>query len=552
MMDNRVEKHQYLNPVQMRSYLAYANHEVLIAGRGMGKSEGIIAPRLIRWAKEMPRATIINEAATYQQHFNRTLPGIFQGLEKFGWKRDRDFFVGHYAPDRFKIDKPYFRPIRPEYMIHFKTGACMVLVSHDRPGSANGLSAAAVVGDEAKYLNYQKHKEEVMPAIRGNAHIFGHASCFGGLLLTSDMPVSNEGQWLLDYGDENANPDLINAIIELQLDQNKFILELNKPNITEQRKSWLNREIKDLQKALDHMRLGNPEKDIPPSFFFHEAPSTENIEILRPEYFKRMQKDLSVHEYNTAILNKRFKQIPNGFYPLLSESRHGYTMFNNGYLDSLGHDVAKHQDIDCRQDLDVDPNSPLDISLDYGGNFNCMVVGQWHGNEYRLLHGFHVGSPKKLSDLLTLFKRYYRYHREKHIRYYFDHTAKQSNSVTDFRPYEEVMHILRQHDEYGSWSVADMYIGITPSYQSRYELWNKVLHPSNADRTFKYHLIHCEDWSTSCMLAPVKRTNKSFEKDKTSERDPKLKTKQERATHYSDACDTLLFAVMHNYFLINS
>lgn len=544
-MEGPVKKDVYLNPVQMRSYLAYANHEILIAGRGMGKSEGIIAPRLKRWCEDMPGATIIAEAATYQQHFTRTLPGIFSGLEKMGWKRDRDFWVGKYAPDHLRIPKPFFRPIKPQYMIHYKTGACVALVSHDRPGSANGLSAAAVFGDEAKYLNYEKHKNEVMPAIRGNAHIFGKASCYGGLLLTSDMPVHNSAQWLLDYGEQNHNETLITSIIEIQMYINDCVVKSQNKELGYQSKRYLSDEIRKWTKIVQSMRAGDPDNNIAPSFYFHEAASWENIEVLRPSYFTRMMNDLSPLEYNTSIANQRVKQIDDGFYPHLSDDKHGYTDYNNAFLESFDYQFSDYTDQDCRQDLDVDLKATLEIALDYGGNFNCLVVGQRHGSEYRLLKGFHAETPKKLKDVVLMFKKYYSYHKDRHCKFFYDHTAKQTNAINEYDYSQEVMNILRSEEE-GSWTVEDAYVGATPSPSYRYEMWNRLLTGQLRVR-FKYHRVNAEDWSTSCMLAPIKTTQKGYEKDKSSERDKKLIGKRERATHYSDAGDTLIYGSLYDY-----
>lgn len=542
MNPEKLQQHVYLNPVQMRSYLAYSNHEILIAGRGMGKSEGIIAPRVKRWAEEMPRCTIIAEAATYQQHWTRTLPGVFAGLERLGWIQGRDFFVGRYAPEKLGIPKPIFRPVRTEYMIHLRTGASIVLVSHDRPGSANGLSAAAVFGDEAKFLKHDKHNTEVMPAIRGNGHIFGDAASYGAMLLTSDMPISSSAQWLLDYGDSAHQEERITAIIEIQLYVNDCKSKLRSSDLTPTKIKYYKDEISLNEKLLLRMRKGDPENKMDPSFYFHEASSLENYQILGASYFQRMRKDLSPLDYRTSILNQRVKQIKDGFYPFLSEDIHGYTMYNNGYLDMLGHDLGKFNKLDSRQDLDVDSNKPLDIALDYGGNFNCLLVGQRHVLEYRYLHGMHVEVPKKLKDLIYQFKEYYSHHKDKHVRFYYDHTAKQNNASNEYLYWTEVVDILRD-STHGSWTVEAIDIGRTPSPSIRYEMWIKILQSN--DIKFKYHTIHCEHWSTSCMLAPLKQGSNGLEKDKSSERDKKLSGKRERATHYSDAGDTLAYAAIY-------
>lgn len=533
--------YQYFNPIQYKSYLVYANQEILIAGRGTGKSSGVIAPRLIRWATDMPRATIMAVAATYQQHYTRTLPEVFAGMAKLGWIEGRDYWIGKYAPDKLKVDKPIVKPLKTQYIIHFRTGACVILVSLDMPGSANGLSAQALFGDEAKFLKYDKFKDEVLPAVRGNSHIFGDAPCFGGMLLTSDMPVSSSGQWLLELGDKSHDEDRIAEIMFMQNEQNKIKLKLISPEYTDITKAQYRKKYNAIEEALKVMRRGDPESDIKASFLFHEASSLENIQVLRPAYFEKMRNDLSPFEYNRSILNLRQTQITDGFYPGLSEDYHGYTNFNNGYLETFGHDFNKFREADSRQDGDVNPNEPLDIAFDYGGRFNCCVVGQVGDNCYQFLHGFHVHHPKKLTDLVLEFKQYFRHHKRKHVRFPYDHTAIGKNALVDFTYYDEIIRVL-QSSEYGEWTVDPVNIGHTSDYQTRYELWNKVLSPSNKIIPFRYNINHCEFWSISCMLAPIKQSSKGFEKDKASERSKSHP--QERATHYSDAGDTLaIFAI---------
>lgn len=528
----------YLNPVQYTSNLIYANQEIQIAGRGTGKSKGIIAPRIKRWCEEMPRATIIGEAATYVQHFTRTLPEIFAGFNMLGWHENEDFWVGKYAPDKFKIDKPLTKPIRTDYMIHTRTGAAIVLVSHDIKGSSNGLSAQALFGDEAKFLSYEKHKDEVIPAIRGANHLFGEKSCYQAMLLTSDMPVSNDAQWILELGDANHDEERIQMILELQLEQIELInkVKLRADDYTANTIDIYNDRIVFLEKYLVSMRKGDAAAGVKPAFFFQESSSLANINILGAAYFDKMKTNLSPSDYNTTILSLRQKQIKNGFYPDLSESKHSYTMYNIGFIESLGHDLTNYKDMDCRQDMDIDPDAPLDIALDYGGNFNCMVVGQLNDSTYRYLHGFHVHHPLKLKDLITQFKKYYRHHTNKHVRFFYDHTAKPNTPTDELMYYETVAQALRSSTDY-EWTVELNYLGVTSSYAARYELWSKILGTEVLPIDFQYHKVHCEDWSTSCMLAPVKQVDQKLEKDKSSERNPKVKA--ERSTHYSDAGDTL-------------
>ncbi|CAB4138850.1 hypothetical protein UFOVP350_13 [uncultured Caudovirales phage] len=537
----------FLNPVQARSYLIAAKHETTIAGRGTGKSEGIIAPRIIRWATEMPRGLIVGEAATYQQHLTRTLPAIFAGMEKWGWVNGRDYFFGRYAPEAWKWAKPFITPLRPEYFIHLKTGAGIVLVSHDRPGSANGISACAVFGDEAKYLKRESHKSEVIPILRGMNHVFGNSSSYQSTLLTTDMPVSDAAQWLIEEGDMRYTKEMRERVAQVvMMEQEKAAkLAILRDESRKGEHKNAREVVSQCHRALHRLRCGDASQKEKPLFYFQEASSLENIHVLGAEYFINAMDEMSNEEFATSLLNRRRRNVVNGFYPLLKEEVHGYDAFNNGFLDSLGNDLNYGEDTDSRQDADVDPDMPLDISIDYNAQFNCMVIGQASGNVYRLVNSLHVRHPLMLRDLVLKFKHYYRHHRDKYVRFYYDHTAKFSNASMPYNYYEEVEELLRDRQG-GSWNVDMQYVGHTPSYQTRFELWNKILR--NDRMTFLYNRINAEFWSNSCMLAGIKRTSKGYEKDKTNERKAKHSGAYERATHYSDAGDILVYGALTDRF----
>jgi hypothetical protein len=236
--------------------------------------------------------------------------------------------------------------------------------------------------------------------------------------------------------------------------------------------------------------------------------------------------------------------VSEGFYPDLREDVHGYHSYHSSYVEAAGYDFDAAAELDSRKDGDVDPERPLDIAPDYGGSFNCILVGQHHGSEYRFVNALHVKDGKKIRHLVADFKKYYRHHKRKELNFYYDHTGKRTDAINETSFHEEYLSLLRKKDEYGGWKVNEYYCGRTPPPQLRYEFWNKLLTESAEMPRFRYNIDNCEYWAISCMMAPMKITNRGTEKDKRSERqdsEGNFRVPQEEAKHYSDAGDTLAF-----------
>lgn len=544
LINNIPERKIYLNPPQQRSARIQANEEYAVWGRGTGKSEGLIAPRTIVLMQSMPRSLGGLVAATYQQHLTRTLPAIVRGWERMGYKRDRDFFIGKVAPKNWGWDLPYFMPLKTEYFIHFSSGAGIVLISQDRPGSANGLSLDWIAGDEAKFLNKDRIDNEVLPAMRGNFDKFGHLSTYQSVLFATDMPTTPSGEWILEK-EKEMDPSRIELIEYVQGQIHNYAIKL-RGELTELTRIEYEKRMRRLQFELNLIRRGNPDKDIPSSIFYSEASSLENIEILRPSWFNKQKRNLAPHRFDSSILNLKRRKIKNGFYPSLDEKKHAYSEYDYDFIDSLQHNFEQLEMVDSRQDMDCDPTNELEIAMDYGGSFNCIVVGQDWPTDYRFLNEFHVEAPQKIKDVVEKFKEYYQHHKAKIVRFYYDHTAIGTDAASVDTYAEEVIKVLKDASVFGSWKVDRVYIGQQPSYETRFKLWQAVLDGTDERYPlFKYHKFHAESWATSCFNAPAKETNKGIIKVKTSERprssDNTFAMPQEKATHLSDAGDTLLY-----------
>lgn len=538
----------YFNRPQLISHLVSAPEEYNVWGRGTGKSEGVLAPRSYNWLHRMPRATIVFVAATYQQHLTRTLPAIIKGWERLGFVRDRDYFIGRYAPKTWGWERPFFAPVKTDYFIHTRFGSGIHLVSQDRPGSANGISIDCIAGDEAKFLRQDRYEEELLPAMRGNRHVFGHLDCWNNILLTTDMPVAKSSQWILKK-ELLMDRERVNLILQCQLKIMNIHKRAQLNDLTKHQLDVALQEINKYQRYISKLRKGGTNGKGGALVYYSEASSYENIDVLGEDYFDKQQRNMTPFNFQTSIENKRPSKDQQSFYPDLDETVHGYTNYNNSYLENLNYDLDKAAEIGCRQDSDLQLNEPLHIGMDYGGSFNCLCVGQFFHNQISMINALHVSFPEKVKHLVLKFKKYYQHHTRKQVVFYYDHTAIGISANSDFSYAQEVIDLLQEDDEFGAWSVQEEYIGQTPAPDMRYEMWGKLLKDSNPMK-FRYNRMNCEHWEVSCMNAPLKQDGDKIKKDKSSEKKKPGKREysvpQEEATHLSDAGDTLLHGMLNN------
>lgn len=278
----------------------------------------------------------------------------------------------------------------------------------------------------------------------------------------------------------------------------------------------------------------------PKDVFYLRASAEENAHNLGASYFKDNKRRLPTLLYNAEILNIRPDKIEGGFYALLNEEIHTYKKFNYGYLDNLEYDVDKLSTIDSRQDDDVMHDMPLDISLDYGASINVLQTHQEYLNTSHWLKTLYVKHPYRLKDVLKQFCHYYRYHRAKVVHYWYDHTAVGTDATRITTYADEVISTLQTN----GWQVVPHYIGQAPSHHSKYKLWSAALAGDASIPKQQINSVNSRVLLISMQHAPIKEGRNGFEKDKSSERNPKID--QAEATHPSDAADTILFGRYHN------
>lgn len=527
-----MQKKLHYNKPQIRSQVIGAPVEVLIAGRGTGKSEGVLAVKSAnQYLGSMPRGTGVMLGTTYNQLLTRTLPALVAGWERIGYIRDVHFYIGRKPPEKWiklwKWPGPYRPPLKFEYFLSWFNGGGAHLVSQDRPGSSNGITIDWIIGDEAKLLNVDRYRTELLPANRGIIPAFSGNPYHHGITLTTDMPVGTAGRWLLEYADK-MDIERINQVWAIQV----AIFQLKSKLANEKRSTYaseIKKQLNVLQLELNELR-----HDL---LYYHEASTLDNIHALGVDYIKQQLRDTTPFQFDTQILNLKPMKLEDGFYPDMDEERHGYFSVNNTYLENLDYNFEKLQSIDCRRDGDLNYEKPLHISLDYNRRIHPMVVAQIYPGEIRFINSLHSLYPQKLKECLDQFVSYYLPMQRKIVYYWFDHTAV--GDQHDTRICDDVVNYLRGK----GWTVIPMYTGKTPGHETKYRMWGDALNETGKyNKVIRFNRENCDHLILSMNLAGAEARKNGFGKDKNTEHDENFPA--EESTHYSEAADTLVHGVL--------
>ena len=386
----------YFNKPQRLTQLIGANTTVIVAGRRTGKTDSIAAPFVLRNMQRMKGSTGGIVVPTFRHGLTNTIPGLLTAWKRWGLIEGVHYVVGKKPPKSFGA--PIIDPKYYEHVISFYNGSVAIILSQDRPGAANSLTLSWVLVDEAKFIDYDKLKDEVFPANGGIKSHFGKHSYNHAVMILSDMPQTQKGSWFLHYR-EKMDVELIETI-------KGTIYEIwrIKQRIRDMKSAgkpvpgYLQGKLRLLDRDLNRMRSV--------AVYYKEYSSIENLQLLGENYIKQMKRDLTPLTFQTSILCQRLGIAKDGFYSSMRE-RHKYDASDFEYLDSLGW----HPDpsaLDSRADRDVDPDAPICIGMDYNANINWIVAGQPRGEKLLVIKSFYVKYERKLPELIAEFCNYYK------------------------------------------------------------------------------------------------------------------------------------------------
>ena len=520
------KKKVYFNDPQRLTQLIGANTTVIVAGRRTGKTDSIAAPFVLRNMQRMPGSTGGIVVPTYKHGLTNTIPGLLAAWKRWGFLKDVHYVIGKRPPKHFK--KAITEPASYEHVISFYNGSVAILISQDRPGSSNSLTLSWLLVDEAKFIDYEKLKEETLPANGGIKSYFGKHSFNHSLMILSDMPQTKKGSWFLHYEDK-MDKDLIECI-KATLAEIWDVKERIRKYKEEKKKipSYLRTQLRWLDKSLNQMRSV--------AVYYKEYSSIENLQLLGENYIKQMKRDLTALTFQTSILCKKIGIAKDGFYSSMKECLY-YNASDLDYLDTLGLGTEIDESaLDSRADKDLIPDEPICIGMDYNANINWLVAAQPVGNRLNIIKSFFVKFQFKLPKLISDFCTYYKHHVRKKVIVYYDATALGSNyAVND----QDFAWVIEHEFEKNGWEVDMVYIGNPMKHHEKYLLINRAFEGRQRLQPF-FNRQNNEDLILSLQAARVSRGSLGFKKDKSLEKKPETEEDLlEHRTDGSDAFDTV-------------
>lgn len=531
------QKEIHYNKPQLKVMAINANETYVVAGRGLGKSQGILAPHDFRCLQLMPRGCGMLIGASFRKMMTDLIPPYVAGLERLGWKRDKDFVIGMSdIPKKKGWPDPYIAPegSSRQFFLHTRFGSGIRFASQDRRVTLNGTEVDWIKGDEAKLLNHERFKKEIIPTNRGRENLWAHLPEHHSIMFTTDKLFDRKGgDWIMQMKHRVDNR-LIEAILQLQCLIYKIEEEYKEVELPQNiyKKLWeYKRDLAEAQCV---------------AVAFIEADSLDNIHALGWRTIKRWKDNLTAAEFDVAILNKDKIKMDGGFYPNLNYDYHGYDATNYSRIDNLNYDFKNTTNFTCLDDTDCNIQQDLEICIDWGGHMNGLIVCQETAIDFKVINALYTKPPETYKELANKFMDYYRHHKTKTLYLYYDPSGNNARADSNLTHAEEFAHILRN----GGWIVINRNtVATNPHHHSKYLLWQQIL-SENDPRfpKFRMNKQNCEHVFTSMLNAPLKNGTNGYQKDKSSER-ASSGILPEHATHFSDMVDIIVWSKYEHLML---
>jgi hypothetical protein len=536
-------KEYKLNKAQTTSAIHNPKHERQVYGRGTGKSN-CIAWKMNRIVKSMPRSSSVITGKTFTQILTRTLPPVVSFLERLGYVRNQDFFIGRKPPLKWRWREPYEAPLKYDHYMVIGTPKGSVgfhLASQDREGSSRGMNTDFEFADEFLLINKDRYDKEISATNRANKDRFGHIPFHNGSHFATSMPFSAEGKHILEdanyYEEEAGIPyaDIWKRIVRMQLD----LLEIEDP--TEFRKLW--NEISRIKREEFTPFVSKN------GLLFTFSNAFDNIENVGLSYIKDQYHKLPRLTFLIEIMNMIIDKVEDCYYNIQEEKQIYYDSYDYTYIDSLDYDLQRLGSEDCRFDKDVKKNDPIKFVVDWGSNISFALAVQ----ENRLvdpngkltknfLKEFYV-KPQvgrvMIDDLIDEFCNYYRFHHNKTVIYYKDAFGDEKHANTTQSYNEQAVARFVKN----GWNIVyKEYRGKEPPHHEKYLLWSNILQESGSKRfpVVRFNGNNCKNFIVAMKNTRVMEKDNQFKKDKSSEH-KRSGVPQEEATHSTDAADKLIW-----------
>ena len=425
----------YMAPWQKKVRNFGSRSTKVLAGRGTGKS-AFLSFNMADVTIGLPRMMGGFCGASAKQNYTRTMPNVLKIMNLLGFTEGVYYFLGR-PPAKLRWPTPLAKPRVWENCVSFANGFVWQMISLAVKGSANGLNLAALMGDETKYMPWQRVKEEVLPTLRGD-------------FMPPDARKVEQQRW--GYG---TNPKMNNHwlsqlwVSDAGLNARECLWEKEAEFETHE----VNDKIKEKMAELRYLERYHPKQAQQlaqndnflrelyalrtQSESFWRFSSIENAALLGGEaWIRQMKRELPDLLFRLQILGQPRGSAKDGFYCNFSElntyvsdeiedvvfdkystrikgrALDGQRWPTDYESETLDWEQMLHDGEDCSLDLDLDYSEPLRIALDANADINCFVVGQTRIHQGRtavmVMKEFFVQGEIRLRGLSKLFAQYYK------------------------------------------------------------------------------------------------------------------------------------------------
>ena len=547
----------YMNMMQIRATIVDSNVIITEGARAVGKTEGIMGPRIIRVANDMPgelgflahktyTALLTNVWPNIAAYFARPILDGRRSMLEYGV----DYVVGETKiPSHFK--KPRYPISYPKHSILFRNGFHLQMISSDQPESVAGRSGVHAFIEEMKHQKGEKLKTRLFPSLRGSSASIRQSQYYQGITGVSDTARVDLGEdnWFEEY-EKNVNLDLIEDIVSVSLDVNNAqynIFKIEQRFRQEKNPVILEKLRLEQEKYKRRLMLWAPrlaEERLNASYYIR-ASSFVNKDILGPKFFKTQLDALDTDEFLTAICAVRRKACVDRFFA-------NYVPKIHQYSDSYKQQLIFAIDLKDKFRLTAwylkyyNPNDEIIIGYD-PGSFSSIVVAQEKPgkNELRVLKNFTCYAPREQPELAKeIFEFFGPDAKNKRIRLYHDRAGNKRKEE-----YEQITtdaRILKRELESFGFQVKLQNEGQSTIYHWMQFKLLLLLFGGKTNSLPKILIDEneCKDLCSAIMLSPRKKNiDGRIELDKTSEVKVPLKLQAGLTTQLPSAFIYMLFGL---------
>ena len=548
----------YMNSVQMLASIIDPNMLYAEWGRATGKTEGVMGPRLIRVANDMPGelsflvhktyvALMTNVWPNIQAYFSR--PVIVNGRQRAMLEYGVDYVVGETRlPSHFRL--PRYPVSYAKHSVIFRNGAHLQLVSSDQPESVAGRNAVHAFIEEMKHNSGEKLKSRLFPSLRGGSAEIRKSAYYEGVTGVSDTARVDLGEddWFEDY-ERNMNCELIEEIASVSLAVNKSLY----------RQFVLNRELRETKDPVSMEKIRLEQQQLAAflarwkprladmrrnAVYYIRASSFRNKDILGPKFFKTQLDTLNMDEFLTAICGVRHKEVTNKFFAAYDKARH---QFKDSYVYDaiLSHDLKDKFLLTARYLRHYDRREPLYVGYDPGA-FSSMIVGQkkYFGRQLDIIKEFWAYYPEEQESLAQQFYQFFGADAvNKVVHLYPDRAGNKRREeleqiTTDSRALKAAL------EGYGFSVILHNEGAATIYHWQQFKLCMMLF---GEQRNFlprvRIDENECKNLCSAILISPLVKKGNSIELDKSSEKKEPLKRQAGLTTQLPSAMIYLLYGL---------